>query len=102
MIIPVAFEVKEKSIFEDFLLGGLADGIALPDPPKDMRVTVKLYDTDTRRGLGFSAKVLVDPKAEPYHELMTVFKIDGDIGTANRNYLQRLRAEIDRVLEGEN
>lgn len=98
MIIPVAFEVKRKDVEEDFdvsnRLGDIVSGPVL----RDMRITVKLYDTDTHRGFGFSARVVHDDDAPWGHELMTMFALKGDPSDEHQNYLRKLRDEINRVL----
>lgn len=100
MIIPVAFEVSKREEFENFVVGRMKE-IASTPPPPDMRVTVKLFDTEARRGLGFSARVLVDPSVDDWHRLMTMFRMGFEVTGDKHDYLRALRDAINAEL-GEN
>jgi hypothetical protein len=99
VIVPVAFEVKRKNVEEDFDFSNRFGDIIAEPTPWDMRVTVKLYDTDTRRGLGFSGRLISDPEADPYSSMGTMFKFGGKAPDGSHAYLKQLRDEIDRLLE---
>lgn len=105
MIIPIAFSVKRENQPEEFVL---SDNELLPPRPLEstVRVTMVLLDTDDGRAKGFSAKVLYDQEAEPYHDLMTIYSANvaaAQAGVelptwASPSYMRAVRDKLNELL----
>lgn len=98
MIVPVGFSLEKRVEFEEYLLAperGTVDWTR----PLDMRLRVEFFDTETGRGAGVWARVLMDPRAEHGHEWATLVQLRGRVPVDRHEYLRELRDHLNEILD---
>jgi hypothetical protein len=104
VIVPIAFSVKRENTPEEFVL---TESELLPRSTNEQfRVTMVLLSTDTGDARGFSARVLFDQGAEPWHGMVTIYQSSKPAGQggeilptfASREYMTALRDQLNKLL----